>query len=574
MSYFAVTIAQNGTRCKCPVQCNRTVYEPVLSYAHLSRFNLDRLALGDEARRARVESRFRRAAETSQRAVAEIAHHDADAMNALIRVIDAIAWTLNATAPFLQSRSGARFAQHFDVTDIFSEQANSFSSETTRITARTTTVSQLVQASLKTKDDIKALEYFRRVRQYFQIDDGGGSKVLAQMTKCLFWDYHVYGSGGHTSGYSQNDTYTYEYYDDPDSEISCHYVSETFDGDGYVELLYWWTDSGPAAIPALNQLFSVSDQYWTMINTVFSDSYIDISDNEDHVKCVKALDSVQQNLSVIFSDLVTSLETFTTHCGPELSLACWDLTSYVVGNFTLYQSEHVASRVNDLEKCSWVRKKWIKENSNGQGAAIATLSDSARHAVVSVKYHFNRLQKNFDVLHGHFVSKCTRVSKKLQKYVDVRSTKEELAMWLTSRLTENIMLDLSVHLTDMSTTLKNLLETLDSFVSDVKRLYANLLNRNIPLVTSKLLNSSIVGSCLSQGGLVETEPWPSHETPTNAKILIDAMRDCLDRYPEVFNTIVADVVDPVWIFIADLDTLTSGLKVYLSTLQMDQNFLM
>ena len=41
--------------CTCPVPCKRVRYEPNLSYAQLSRINLERLALRDEQSRKRLQ---------------------------------------------------------------------------------------------------------------------------------------------------------------------------------------------------------------------------------------------------------------------------------------------------------------------------------------------------------------------------------------------------------------------------------------------------------------------------------------------------------------------------------------
>ena len=41
--------------CTCPVPCKRVRYEPNLSYAQLSRINVERLVLGDEQSRKRLQ---------------------------------------------------------------------------------------------------------------------------------------------------------------------------------------------------------------------------------------------------------------------------------------------------------------------------------------------------------------------------------------------------------------------------------------------------------------------------------------------------------------------------------------
>ena len=53
--------------CGCGIPCYRVTYEAELSYAHLSKLNVDRISLADDTKRSRVQKMFVEARETFQR---------------------------------------------------------------------------------------------------------------------------------------------------------------------------------------------------------------------------------------------------------------------------------------------------------------------------------------------------------------------------------------------------------------------------------------------------------------------------------------------------------------------------
>ena len=64
------------SECNCKVKCERVEYKPSLSYAQLSKFNIDRMVLNDPERRADVNAKFLRAREISQRIILDVAEED------------------------------------------------------------------------------------------------------------------------------------------------------------------------------------------------------------------------------------------------------------------------------------------------------------------------------------------------------------------------------------------------------------------------------------------------------------------------------------------------------------------
>lgn len=69
----------NFTRaCECSVPCERVMYNPQLSYAHLSILNLNNIWRGEVGRREAVQERYITAREVRQRTDTVLAKTDSD----------------------------------------------------------------------------------------------------------------------------------------------------------------------------------------------------------------------------------------------------------------------------------------------------------------------------------------------------------------------------------------------------------------------------------------------------------------------------------------------------------------
>ncbi len=70
--------------CNCTMTCHKVLYEPSLSYAMLSEFNIDQVALTDPARKKAVKEQMEVAMETQQRVVVDIRDQDEEVMGYLV----------------------------------------------------------------------------------------------------------------------------------------------------------------------------------------------------------------------------------------------------------------------------------------------------------------------------------------------------------------------------------------------------------------------------------------------------------------------------------------------------------
>ena len=113
--------------CECPVPCDRTVFKPSLSYAQLSQFNIERLALADEKREAEIRQKFLTARETSQRVISHIAQTDDLQIETILSYMSNIDDIFKLS--FHMMTNSSALAEHFMVADLIEEGYEAFASD-------------------------------------------------------------------------------------------------------------------------------------------------------------------------------------------------------------------------------------------------------------------------------------------------------------------------------------------------------------------------------------------------------------------------------------------------------------
>ncbi len=82
--FFSEKIREMNSDYNCTTPCQNIIYEPSLSYAVLSEFNIDRVVLTDPVRHKAVKDQVELSVETRQRVVNEIKEEDEEVIGALI----------------------------------------------------------------------------------------------------------------------------------------------------------------------------------------------------------------------------------------------------------------------------------------------------------------------------------------------------------------------------------------------------------------------------------------------------------------------------------------------------------
>ena len=105
--------------CLCSVPCKRVRYEPNLSYAQLSRKNVERLIITSPEQKVELQSRFHDATETSQRVVKETAEQDIVALTTLLECMHNLREILDKSKEAM--RDFAKFTEQNKAPNLFSD---------------------------------------------------------------------------------------------------------------------------------------------------------------------------------------------------------------------------------------------------------------------------------------------------------------------------------------------------------------------------------------------------------------------------------------------------------------------
>ena len=104
------------TSCPCKPTCRYEQFEPSLSFAQLSKFNIDRIVLQDPKQRAKVNERFLRARELAQRKKKDVAKETEKQLKNIRYWVDTLQDDIEFVEPAL--RSDLTFTSKYDIVSI------------------------------------------------------------------------------------------------------------------------------------------------------------------------------------------------------------------------------------------------------------------------------------------------------------------------------------------------------------------------------------------------------------------------------------------------------------------------
>ena len=129
-----VDIMKRQSECNCKVKCERAEYKPSLSYAQLSKFNIDRMVLNDPERRAAVNAKFLRAREISQRVILDVAEEDRIKLTDVKNKLGVLWEDMQTVGPAFESDEA--FAAHYNILPMIENGDDMWRSETVMLTDR------------------------------------------------------------------------------------------------------------------------------------------------------------------------------------------------------------------------------------------------------------------------------------------------------------------------------------------------------------------------------------------------------------------------------------------------------
>ena len=136
------------SECNCKVKCERFEYKPSLSYAQLSKFNIDRMVLNDPERRAAVNAKFLRAREISQRVILDVAEEDRVKLLDIKEKLEILWEDMKVVGPAFES--DVTFGEQYQVLPIIENGDNEWRGDYVAILTRYLTLAAMYGPVLST----------------------------------------------------------------------------------------------------------------------------------------------------------------------------------------------------------------------------------------------------------------------------------------------------------------------------------------------------------------------------------------------------------------------------------------
>ena len=321
----------------------------------------------------------------------------------------------------------------------------------------------------------------------------------------------------------------------------------------------------------MNEVNKWKISYNKMIENIFENSYINVGDFPEHRDCLKALIVFDNEFEKSMIALTNNVDQFYFCFGDCLTQAQELLKSIV--NFPL---RNVEKSKTSLNKCNWVENIWTKETGGRYSNIEGSLASVSQHSQ-NIKTYFKHLVKNRKMLPLKLQTVILPRVEILEAYTRESVTKETLAKNITSRTLDRAIMDIVDLENKIESFLYETVNSIDLMWTAVANLYQTILAREIPMI--------------KPSGVLQLE-FPKIITirdPTKQDIFLNSMqmdvakyvdavvetfKVIFEDYSSVFDNIKAKQVDDVLGMVSYIDELRRELQRYLTSLKMDEEFIM
>ena len=152
-----------------------------MSYAQLSKFNLDRVAMNDARKRKNAGRQYNHAMETSQRVVQSILTKDNHQINNILSAVNLINETMKLTQGVFQN--GKNFSTHYKVVDLFSSDDTIWKEEKKHIMRLIDEFSRKIY-TIDLKDSV-LFKFYVELKEIFKVNENNESEVIKDVKNCL-----------------------------------------------------------------------------------------------------------------------------------------------------------------------------------------------------------------------------------------------------------------------------------------------------------------------------------------------------------------------------------------------------
>ena len=460
----------------CGVPCQRVSYHPSLSYARLSKFNVDKIALKDKEQRESTRQTFLSAREVSQRVIQDIREADEKHIRTIMGHLSGLQIIVNEYDTILENSTD--FAESLKMVDLIGQEGHDILEEENGIIWYKWHIRSYMISEFDYGDELEYVGYYIEQLKNILLIHEGKSYYLNVLNRCVndsieidvsaysvLRVFDVYGpehdedSGEDSGEKSEEDNYPTEE-NDIDYEAYCHDIVQTV--------------MTKVNVFNVNQLISaltnVREEYEEVIEIVFANTSKDPFSLHEHGECLNTLNQFNATGYELFPAMInieleisksSDLEEFTSKLS-ELDVLFKKLTSMSV----------------DHEACDWLE-------DNGDGSLIGRFAEAkfmASKALSAADNYYGDLAMYTNMLREQVDSLHPLVDSMFDDFLVGNLSKSNLTFAMDSRRYKRNLVDF----VDTSVEFENVENALTDKLNEVranwKLIYESIFDMEIPLI--------------------------------------------------------------------------------------------
>ena len=606
--YFLETIQEQENDCNCSITCTRTSYEPSLSYAELSEFNIDQVALTDDTEKETVRVKFEAAMETQQRVVDTIRNTDTTQMQTFLTLARDLYTALNNTHA-LSSDTDA-LATKYKFPDILKDGDASTTTDISEAAKRAEDLDE-------TGDGMKIAfwdtrDVLERVRDNLLGYDNGDFKAVEAIDYCIGEGLN----GSEDLGVYCRPPPQPGFVCDANVEMYC-FMSELTNLPKSQNGPYADGDENKARETIKAELMRRT-KYEQTVTWAFAGQTLDPIKFADHYKCNTELDRYENQVLVDFlsvmdtiktlesvSNLTTAKEIFTA-IDNEVNIK---LAPYLLVNDTLNiwrappkPSDESEEKIYDTRetKCYWYLS--LLDDEVGDYTDILTASATTlKESHTDVRNKYKDIVKKLSELKNHYTDDLAESVAAVQSYLDGDITKKNLSKTFTDHNLKRAVTEISTMKTALVLLLADFYEAYNSMGATMETNYEKMFSKTFPFVIDsnkedyeflqKMLTwyndnggKALIQEYLQLGGKIEKMPFKIElNTNVTENNIWLAIQDSFKGFRQLgmteekgLNAFKSDVEKQIASQITQLtnlyDTMFDTMLTYSAAIKMDTTF--
>ncbi len=603
---------ENANECNCSLPCQRTLFEPRLSYAMLSEFNIDQIALTDPSRKLAVKAQFEKSTETQQRVVQDIKVADERVLEKIVGVGNSLASALNETQR--TASDPAALSALYRMPNVFGDEDNlpqedlSFTeghadgmedlAESVNVNFHDTreAVAYLISGTMiYSNGQSQILNLIRACRGFGLIGDEDPNVVCMStlpppLTCDIYFENVCFpGNRGYVPFLTMSAFANYE----KDETIQT--------ARSEMGQLDWYDETVAQAFPgeSLNGTFVESDHYHCRselerYQTVVLPDVINFVEQVDSLRNVTTLADAENR----FADIEN---TINTKIGPALLTGDADVVwRFPTERYAEYDDDEEEPTPDALEtRCAWFLRLYDEEVDDFKDH-VEDLARVILESQMSLRNGFTRISEKLLKLLEHYNDEIAPAINTIERYLSGDVTKKELAEAMTDQELARSFMEISTINGELATEVKDTRMAAQQFAEMMMYFYALTTEQTIPFISDETQENyaflellmewyedgggrQLIETHLANGGSFRDAPPAPNTTWTPSNIWL-TLEEAVVGFEENGETVSGlhpftesikqSIIAEAERLVSETDLLTEDLQEYRLKIRMNTDFYM